>query len=152
MIDAADISTGSLDAAENEKVRQTAEYLHDLLLLLQRRVSNRKTTQGQRAIPFLIAANKQDLFTAIPAHLVKLALEKEITKIRSSRSKGLLDSGIGMNDMGEERETLGDLSENSFEFSQMEEYHVTVKVAGGNIVGSDVPDTRQWWDWIGEQL
>lgn len=150
MVDAADIATSS-SGADNEPLRQTAEYLHDMLLLMQKRSTSSKSSKVPTELPVLIAANKLDLFTALPAPLVKTALEAEITKVRISRNKGLLDSGIGMNDsaFGEEREWLGDGGEGKFEFSQMEEVNVSVSIAGGNVLGADGPDVRQWWDWVG---
>lgn len=153
VVDAADLSSGS-SGAVNESLRQTAEYLHDLLLVLQKRATNTTTSRGPAELPVLIAANKLDLFTALPAHLVKTALESEISNVRSSRNKGLLDSGIGMNDLtiGDEKEWLGDGGEGKFEFSQMEEVNVSVSVTGGNVLGADGPDIDQWWDWIGSNL
>ena len=148
MVDAADVSSGS------EGLRQAAEFLHDLFLILQKRSTISKTSRAPKELPVLIAANKLDLFTAIPAPLVKTALETEITNIRTSRHKGLLDSGIGMNeiDIGEEKEWLGDGGDGKFEFSQMEEVNVPVSVAGGNVSGSDGPDVARWWNWVGSNL
>ena len=102
----------------------------------------------------MIAANKLDLFTALPAPLVQKYLEAEITSVRISRSKGLLDSGIDMNDWdaGEEKDWLGDGGKGDFEFSQMGEVNVPVTVLGGNVVGPDGPDVAKWWDWIGSNL
>ncbi len=156
MVDAADISTSSSSSgAGNEALRQTAEYLHDLLLLLQKR-ANTKTSRAPPELPVLVAANKLDLFTALPAPLVKSALETEITNVRNSRNKGLLDSGIGMDDIAdggvEEREWLGEGGEGKFEFRQMEENNVNVSVAGGNVVGGEGVDVQAWWAWIGENL
>lgn len=153
VVDAADLSSSN-DGTEIGSLRQAAEYLHDLLLLLQKRATSSKSVKGPRELPVLIAANKLDLFTALPAPLVKGALESEITNVRSSRNKGLLDSGIGMNDMdlGEEKEWLGDGGEGKFEFSQMQEVNVSVTVAGGNVLGSETPDVKQWWNWIGNNL
>ena len=154
MVDAADISTSS-SSSSNESLRQTAEYLHDLLLLLQKR-ANTKTSRAPTDLPVLVAANKLDLFTALPAPLVKSALESEITKIRNSRNKGLLDSGIGMDSIdsgaGEEREWLGEGGDGKFEFAQMEESNVKVSVVGGNVVGAEGADVQAWWGWIGENL
>lgn len=150
MVDAADLSGESA----NESLRQTAEYLHDLLLLLQNRSTKSKSSKAPQELPILIAANKLDLFTALPAKLVKSSLESEITKIRTSRNKGLLDSGIEMNEMdaGEEKDWLGDGGEGKFDFPQMEEVNVPVTVSGGNVAGSDGPDVQRWWDWIGSNL
>ncbi|KAL6717035.1 hypothetical protein ACLMJK_004949 [Lecanora helva] len=153
VVDAADLAPGN-DSSTNQPLRQTAEYLHDILLLLQSRSTNSKSRKGPKALSVLIAANKLDLFTALPAPLVKGTLESEITNVRSSRNKGLLDSGIGMDDMdsGEEREWLGEGGEGKFEFSQMEDFNVDVTVAGGNVLGSEGPDVKKWWDWIGDHL
>ncbi len=153
MVDAADISMGN-NGTGNEALRQAAEYLHDMLLLLQKRSTSSKTSKAPKELPVLIAANKLDLFTALPAPLVKTALESEISNVRSSRNKGLLDSGIGMNDLdiGEEKEWLGDGGDGNFEFSQMEEVNVAVSIAGGNVLGAEGPDVKQWWDWIASNL
>lgn len=150
MVDAADLSGGQGD----EGLRQTAEYLHDLLLLLQTRSTKAKSSRAPQELPVLIAANKLDLFTALPPVLVKTGLESEITKIRTSRDKGLFDSGIDMNEMdaGEEKDWLGGVSDGKFEFSQMDEFNVPVTILGGNVVGFDRPDVQKWWEWIGSNL
>ncbi len=150
MVDAADLSGGQ----GNEGLRQTAEYLHDLLLLLQTRSTKAKSSRAPQELPILIAANKLDLFTALPAVLVKTSLESEITKIRTSRDKGLFDSGVDMNEMdaGEEKDWLGGSSDGKFEFSQLEEFNVPVTILGGNVVGPNRPDVEKWWDWIGSNL
>ena len=153
MVDAADLSTPMGDDS-NGGLRQAAEYLHDMLLLLQTRSARSKSSRAAKELPVMIAANKLDLFTALPAPLVQKALEAEITSVRSSRSKGLLDSGIDMDDIdaGEEKDWLGDGGEGKFDFSQMEEVGVPVTVLGGNVIGSDGPDVAKWWDWIGSYL
>ena len=153
MVDAADISMGS-SGTGSEALRLTAEYLHDVLVLLQKRSTSSRTSKAPKELPVLIAANKLDLFTALPAPLVKTALELEISNVRSSRTKGLLDSGIGINDIdaGEEKEWLGDGGDGNFEFSQMDEVNVAVSVLGGNVLGADGPDVKQWWDWIASNL
>ena len=145
VVDAASISSGS------PGLREAAEYLHDILLLLQKRAAVSKST---KEIAVLIAANKMDLFTALPASMVKSVLEQEITNIRASRAKGLLDSGIAMTDLdaGDEKDWLGEGGEGKFEFSQMEEVNVSVTVAGGNVGSSGENDVTKWWDWIGGNL
>ena len=150
VVDAADLSTDQ----GNDSLRQTAEYLHDLLLSLQNRSIKTKPSKGLQELPVLVAANKLDLFTALPAALVRTALESEITKIRTSRNAGLLDSGIEMGDMssGEDKDWLGDDGDAKFEFTQMEELNIPVTVLGGNVMGSEKPDVEKWWDWIGSKL
>jgi len=145
VVDAANISPGSAG------LREAAEYLHDILLMLQKRAATAKTL---KEIPVLIAANKMDLFTALPTSLVKSVLEQEITSIRASRAKGLLDSGISMTDMdtGDAQDWLGEGGEGKYEFSQMAEVNVSVTVAGGNVGSAGETDVRKWWEWIGSNL
>ncbi|KAH9209551.1 signal recognition particle receptor beta subunit-domain-containing protein [Leptodontidium sp. 2 PMI_412] len=145
VVDAATLSAG------DEGLRQTADYLHDVLLVLQKRVGI-KATKALKEIPVLIAANKMDLFTALPVALVKSSLEGEITKVRTSRSKGLLDSGIGMDDADDEKDDwLGEMGSTDFKFSQMEEFDIFVEVSGGNVLG-DAPTVDKWWKWVSERL
>ena len=153
VVDSANLSTDS-SGSGGEGLREAAEFLHDVLLELQRRLTTSKTSRAPKRMPFLIAANKLDLFTALPAPIVKSALESEITKMRSSRVKGLLDSGIGANDAepDPEKDWLGDGGEGSFEFSQMEEVNVSVTVSGGCVLGGDMADVTKWWDWIGNNI
>jgi signal recognition particle receptor subunit beta len=87
--------------AEEPGLNESAEYLHDVLLALQKRYTGAKTSKGPKEIPVLVAANKLDLFTALPPHLVKISLEKEISEVRRRRAKGLKDSGVGLGDGGE---------------------------------------------------
>ncbi|KAG4425632.1 hypothetical protein IFR04_001329 [Cadophora malorum] len=145
VVDAATLSAG------DEGLRQTADYLHDVLLVLQKRVGT-KAAKALKEVPVLIAANKMDLFTALPVALVKSSLEGEITKVRISRSKGLLDSGIGMDDADDEKDDwLGEMGSKEFKFSQMEEFDIAIEVAGGNVLG-DGPIVDKWWKWISERL
>ena len=155
VVDAANLASsgaGSLD----DGLRDTAEYLHDVLLVLQNRLTKATSSKAPQEMPVLVAANKADLFTALPAPLVKTTLEAEITKVRSSRSRGLLDSGIGMGEdsagLGEDRDWLGEGGEGSFDFGQMQEANVPVEVAGGCVVGSDGAQVDAWWDWIASCL
>lgn len=136
---------------------EAAEYLHDVLLVLQRRHTQSKTSKGPQAIPVLVAANKQDVFTSLPVALVKSKLEHEIAKVRQTRSKGLLDSGIGMEDESgndEESNWLGEYGATEFAFRQMEEHGVEVTLLGGNVrgEGDETGMVEQWWSWIGENV
>lgn len=115
-------------------------------------MSSSKAAKKLKELPVMIAANKMDLFTALPAPLVKSTLEAEITKVRTSRSKGLLDSGISMGDGDDEKDDwLGEMGSTDFKFSQMEEFEVLVEVAGGNVTGGE-PTVEKWWKWIAERL
>lgn len=127
-----------------------------MLLSLQKRYTNAKTSKGPKEIPVLIAANKMDLFTAEPTNLVKLKLEKAISEVRNNRSKALRNAGnalSGDDDVDEEKEWLGEGGEGSFEFDQMREIGTSVDVVGGNVSqGKNVGDVAGWWSWIGENL
>ena len=106
----------------------------------------------------LVAANKQDVFTSLPAGLVNSKLEEEIARVRQTKSKGLLDSGIGMEDHveggDEESNWLGEYGSKEFRFKQMEEHGVDVVVYGGNVRGEGEGDNMvgEWWSWIGENI
>jgi signal recognition particle receptor subunit beta len=137
---------------------EAAEYLHDILLLLQKRHTQSKTSKDPQAIPVLVAANKQDVFTSLPGAIVKAKLEEEIAKVRSTRSKGLMDSGVGMeDDVGgedEDQNWLGEYGSKEFKFSQMEEHGVEVKTVGGNAKGEveEAGRVEEWWAWVGDNL
>lgn len=155
MVDAADLSRDVHEGSSQAGLGQTAAYLHEILLLLQKRSTNSTTSRTPKEIPVLIAANKQDLFTALPTPLVKSTLEAEITKIRDSRSKGLLESGVGLGDatdVGEDKDWLGDVNESRFNFIQLAEANVPVDIAGGHALGPDGADVTQWRDWIASKL
>ncbi|KAF2748914.1 P-loop containing nucleoside triphosphate hydrolase protein [Sporormia fimetaria CBS 119925] len=142
--------------ADETGLNEAAEYLHDVLLALQKRYTGAKTSKGPTEIPVLIAANKSDLFTALPPHLIKLSLEKAISNVRKSRATGLKESGAVLTadqgDLEEEREWLGEGGEGPFEFWQMEEVGMSVDVRGGNVVGTDGADVKTWFKWIADQL
>ncbi|KAF2013017.1 P-loop containing nucleoside triphosphate hydrolase protein [Aaosphaeria arxii CBS 175.79] len=145
--------------ADSAGLTESAEYLHDVLLSLQKRYTGAKTSKGPKEIPVLIAANKLDLFTALPAHLVKSHLEKAVSAVRKSRAKGLKDSAIALGGGDEnaieddrENEWLGEGGEGEFEFRQMEEVGTGVVVRGGNVLGDGGADVKAWFEWVGEQL
>ncbi|PQE10810.1 hypothetical protein CJF30_00008962 [Rutstroemia sp. NJR-2017a BBW] len=142
------VDATTLGAGE-EGLREAADYLHDLLIVMQKLMGEGKSSKAPKELPILIAANKMDLFTALPAALVKSSLEREITKVRVSRSKGLLDSGVGLGDEQDEEKDdwLGEMGSEDFKFSQMEEFDISVEVAGGNVLGADGASTESWWRW-----
>ncbi|KAJ4414218.1 hypothetical protein N0V82_008057 [Gnomoniopsis sp. IMI 355080] len=147
-----------VDAAalsEPNVLADTAAYLYDVLLRLQKRMGSTKTSKAPYAIPVLVAANKTDLFTALPAKLVKSNLEKELGRIRRTRSKGLLDSGVGSDDIatgGDEADDwLGEYGSDDFTFDQMREFDIYVDVEAGAVLG-DKPDVDRWWKWVGKKL
>lgn len=158
VVDAANLATGT---AAVGGLSDTASYLHDTLLALQRQHSRGKSSKS-REVAFLVAANKGDLFTALPAPLVRAALEGEIGKIRETRIRGLagvervgegLGSGDGSVKEEEEEEALGGTAEGKFEFGVMKEWDVHVDVVDGSVMGEgESGDVEDWWDWIAAQL
>lgn len=147
-----------VDAAalgEPESLAPTASYLYDILLFLQKCVSDKSNNnkKNNTPVPVLIAANKVDLFTALPSTLVKTNLEAELSRIRSSRSKGLLDSGVGIDDVDSEEQDawLGEYGSEKFSFKQMQEFEIDVDVLPGNVTG-DGPGAEKWWWWIAQRI
>ncbi|KAK0630896.1 hypothetical protein B0T17DRAFT_529581 [Bombardia bombarda] len=141
--------------ADGDALPATAEYLYEVLLSLQRRHASAKGSKPPPPVPVLVAANKLDLFTALPATLVRSNLEAELGRIRKTRSKGLLDSGVGEDDVGaggeENDDWLGEYGSEKFTFRQMLEFDIEVDVLGGNVVG-DGPGADKWWTWIAEKI
>ena len=141
-------------SSQDGGLREAADYLHDILLQLQKRLTTSRTSKAPQRLPVLIAAHKTDLFTALPPILVKKSLEAEITHVRDSRAGGLLDSGVGASDIGSggEKEWLGERGEGGFDFKQMEDSNVEVKVEGGFTMGGDRVDVDRYWNWIGSNI
>ncbi|KAH6606973.1 signal recognition particle receptor [Trichoderma cornu-damae] len=143
-----------VDAAalgEQETIAPTASYLYDVLLFLQRRATSKG--KDKASVPVLIAANKMDLFTALPATMVKTHLELELSRIRASRSKGLLDSGVGIDDIGSEEQDgwLGEFGSEKFTFQQMNEFDIEVEVLAGSVLAKE-PGADKWWWWIAQRI
>ncbi|KAF4119384.1 signal recognition particle receptor subunit beta [Geosmithia morbida] len=139
---------------EQDVLSVTASYLHDLLLSLQRRTAaTGDKNKPSGPVPVLIAANKMDLFTALPATMVRSSLEAELSRIRTSRSKGLLDSGVGADDVGSEEQDawLGQYGTEKFSFKQMQEFGINVEILPGNVKG-DGPGAEKWWWWIAQKI
>ncbi|EEQ27373.1 hypothetical protein McanMca71_005746 [Microsporum canis] len=140
MIDAATL----LDPGQ---LADIARYLYDVLAILHRFSSSTRS----RNIPILVAANKQDLFAAIPPKMVKEKLEAEIEAVRETRRKGVLNPDS--EDDGE-ADNLGD---QPFTFQLLEdEAGIKVDFLGGSIT-SDFRDdatsgVRSWEEWMGQRL
>jgi signal recognition particle receptor subunit beta len=134
-------------------LRDTATYLHDVLLVLQKRAKNGSSSKRTTEIPVLVAANKQDLFTALPPGSVKEKLEAEIDRIRKSKNKGLLDASADST-LDDDEEILGNDDLESFSFKLLEhEVGVKVEVVGGAVKGDQQEEygsgVRRWEEWIG---
>jgi signal recognition particle receptor subunit beta len=159
VVDAADLTSSSGDGSSNG-LRESASYLYDVLLELQRQYTTAKKSKVKE-LPLLIAANKMDLFTSLPEHMVKSSLEAEITRLRTTRSKGIasvgrankgegLESSIGDEENDEEGEILGGDPNSKFDFSVMGDYGVNVSLKGGSVLGDT--SVSDWWEWIASCL
>ncbi|GAQ06923.1 hypothetical protein ALT_4244 [Aspergillus lentulus] len=145
---------------EEDTLRDTASYLHDVLLALQKRALKKGKSSAKVAseIPVLVAANKQDLFTALPPGSVREKLETEIDRIRKSKSKGLMNASDDTATVEDEDDTLGSIdAQDTFSFKLLEdEVGVKVDVVGGAVKGDEEGNTgagvRRWEEWIGQCL
>jgi signal recognition particle receptor subunit beta len=146
------VDAGAL--SEHDALAEAATYLYEVLLFLQKRITAAKGKTDGLAIPVLIAANKADLFTALPGALVKSSLEMELGRMRLTRSKGLKASGVGADDVDNTEEGddwLGEFGSEKFTFAQMQEFEVDVEIMTGNVLG-DGPGADRWWRWIAEKI
>jgi len=103
--------------------------------------------------PVLIAANKQDLFTALPVGAVRERLQAEIERVRTSKRKGLSTVGQDADDEADD-DVLGGGGEEKFSFKLMaEEYQIAIDVLGGAVKGEEAgKGVRRWEEWIGACL
>lgn len=153
-VDAASLAEGA------ENLRDYAAYLYDILLVLQKVIlsKGKSSVKVGASIPILVAANKQDLFTALPPGSVKQKLESEIDRIRQTRQKGLLDASAGPEHDEDEDEVLGGDGGGAFTFQGLEDdIGVKVDVVGGFAKVENEKDTsatgiRKWEEWIGSCL
>ncbi|RMZ76566.1 hypothetical protein DV737_g4778, partial [Chaetothyriales sp. CBS 132003] len=149
------VDSSALDSSSSAVSQDTASFLHDTLLVLQKR----KTAKGGGSskatadIPVLVAANKQDLFTALPQGAVRERLQTEIERVRLSRSKGLTTVGKE-DDEPDEHDTLAGGGDEKFSFQLLQdEYGISVDVLGGAVRGEEAgKGVRKWEEWIGSLL
>jgi signal recognition particle receptor subunit beta len=145
------VDSGALDSSDPASLRDAAAYLHDVLLELQRSKSS-SSSSAKTTAAVLVAANKQDLFTALPAGAVKDRLQNEIERVKQSRRKGLVT--VGKDDDDDDEDTLGGAGEDKFSFDVMqEEYGIVIDVAGGSVKGEEAgKGVRRWEEWVGDLL
>ena len=141
-VDASNLST------EGGGIQEAASYLYTVLLELQKHYG-KAHKPGARRLPLLIAANKMDLFTALPLTKVQSDLETELTRLRASVSRGLLDSAVReTTDSASEHGWLGDGGSTDFDFSQLHELNIATSVIGGSASGESGHTVSQWRDWV----
>lgn len=144
------VDAASLGSNDSATLKDTAVYLHDVLLQLQQRTTGTGGSKAKARMPVLIAANKQDLFTALPPGAVRERLESEIERARQSKSKGLVDVGDRRED-DDGNGVLGGGGEEKFTFKMFEdEYGIKVEVTGGAVRGEEAGKGVERWElWIG---
>ena len=145
------VDSASLDSGDAWIARDTAAYLHDVLLGLQRRKTGKGGSKAKGDVKVLVAANKQDLFTALPQGAVRQRLELEIERVRESRRRGLVTVGEEEDAEVEGEDVLGGDGEEKFSFEILEqEFGIQVDVLGGAVKGEEAgKGVRKWEEWIG---
>lgn len=140
---------------DETNLRDTATYLRDALLVLQKWTlgKGKSSTKRVAEVPVLVAANKQDLFTSLPPGSVREKLEAEIDRIRKSKTKGLMDASMDAG-LDVDEDVLGDDdAQGAFSFKLLEEVGVRVDVLGGAVKGDQQEElgsgVRRWEEWIG---
>jgi ADP-ribosylation factor protein 1 len=68
-----------VDSSDIDRVRESAEELHDIL-----------RDESMRGVPVVVIANKQDLPTALPAH--KLVQELGLSELAATKNKWFIQS------------------------------------------------------------
>jgi len=107
--------------------RDAGEYLYAVLLRIQKLQEARGVKA--KSFPVLVACNKSDLFTALPAARIRRLLEDEMGRVREARSRGIV--GVGEEER-EDDEWLGEGGSGSFTFEALEEAGIQVEFAGGS--------------------
>lgn len=123
-----------------EKLREAAEYLYDILRITER-------VRGGTDI--LIAANKSELFTAVPAKRLRSLLETEFQKIRESRARTVGKVGSDEKDDDDYEDNagswLGLKDGKPFRFEDLES---DVIVVDGSVESGK---TSGWVNWMEER-
>ena len=152
MVDSASLA----DSNDAGSLKDTCSYLHDVLLYLQRR-KTRKGSRKKSDVCLLIAANKQDLFQALPEGAVKQRLENGIERMRQSQRSGLHDVGDDRDYEDTDNVLLEGIAKEGqpFTFQHFEdECGIQVKVLGGATRDDEEMGrgTDKWTSWIGSNL
>lgn len=147
------LDSAAIESSDSPVSKDTAQYLHDVLLVLQKRPKLVKKAKAED-VKVLIAANKQDLFTALPANAIRRRLQDEIERVRSSKRRGVTAVDAKDDDVEDEDATLGGGGEGVFTFEMLEEeFGIVVDVVGGAVKGDeDGTGVRKWEEWLGSCL
>ncbi|KAF3915423.1 hypothetical protein AA313_de0209286 [Arthrobotrys entomopaga] len=127
------------------KLTDTVEYLHEILLAIQKRYSVlSETTTSAELIPLLIACNKNDLFTALPSSKISLLLQSELGRMKETKRKGLLNAGAGEDDDEDLERVLGDENSDLITWENLKEFGVDISVQSGSIKSGSVDGWKSW--------
>ncbi|KAI5794006.1 signal recognition particle receptor beta subunit-domain-containing protein [Pyronema domesticum] len=137
-----------VDSGVQEEWTDAAEYLHDVLLKIQKL----QDTQGNKREEFnvLVACNKSDLFTAKPAQGkegIKQTLEREIAVVSATRRRGIVGAGEEESD---EDQCLATDEDGKFKFESLQEFGIQVVFKSGSTIGNGW--RQSMGEWLGESL
>ena len=127
---------------EDASFRDTISFLYMVLLALQRSSTLTRTSKVPVSTSVLVAVNKEDLFTALPANDVKGLLEVEITRLRDASDRQLPESGSVR-----DSDWIGPETED-FKFSDMTHLNIDISVIGGSALNRGELDACGWQKWV----
>lgn len=148
------LDSSAIESADSDIAKDTARYLYDTLLALQRRPKVIKKAKAED-VAVLVACNKQDLFTSLPPSAIRSRLQDELERLRTTRKKAV--SAVDARDDEDENEdetVLGGGGEEKFTFKLLEdEFGISVEVVGGTVKSDDDGSgVVKWEEWIGGRL
>ncbi|KAK9466631.1 signal recognition particle receptor beta subunit-domain-containing protein [Lipomyces arxii] len=116
-----------------EKLREAAEYLGAIL---------RKTNRRRGGADILVAANKSELFTAVPAKRLKTLMENELDKLAKSKANSVMgvDADTGVDDDEYMQLQIGEFK---FEACESEVTFLDGSIETGKI--------ESWLEWMTEK-
>ncbi|RVD85692.1 uncharacterized protein DFL_004003 [Arthrobotrys flagrans] len=127
------------------RITDTAEYLYELLLAIQKRYAIlSESATSTEPIPLLIACNKNDLFTALPSTKIGNLLQTELSRMKETKRKGLLNAGAGENDDEDLDRVLGDETSDKITWEGLKEFGVEVSVQSGSVKSGTVDGWTSW--------
>ncbi|KAF3924844.1 hypothetical protein ABW21_db0204261 [Orbilia brochopaga] len=133
------------------RLTDTVEYLHELLLVIQKQwlsiTSSSKMSLDP--MPVLIACNKNDLFTALPSAKISSLLETELGRMKETKRKGLLDAGADEQDDEDLDAVLGDGNSDTFTWESLSDLGIEISVESGRIKNAAV---GSWISWMSSCL
>lgn len=139
------------DLSAQGRITDTVAYLYEILVAAQQRYTrlSESSSGSLEPLPVLIACNKSELFTALPANKISALLQSELGKMKETKRKGLLNAGADAEDDENIDEILGDENSNNITWEGLREYGVDISIHSGSIKKEDI---GQWKSWISSSL